>query len=75
MIKVKAVKAFSGPDGRRDKGQVFEVPADRANWLTSNGFAERADSKEEPTLQVEPGKLAAAQVAVHVQEPSAKKSK
>jgi|GEM_PF-4752744 len=74
MIKVKAVKAFSGPDGRRDKGQVFEVPAERANWLTSNGFAERAD-KEAPTPQVEPGKVAAAQVAVSLPEPAAKKSK
>lgn len=46
MIKVKAVKAFFGPDGNYRKDEVFEVPAARATALEADGFVERTDKAE-----------------------------
>ena len=46
MIKVKAVKAFFGPDGNYRKDETFEVPAARATALEAGGFVERADKSD-----------------------------
>lgn len=58
MIKLKAVKGFAGPDGNFRKGEVFEVPAERANWLTNAGFAERTEKVAPKATPAKPAKPA-----------------
>jgi len=45
-ISLIALQSFSGPDGKFAKDEPFEAPADRAKWLTENGYAERVTKAE-----------------------------
>lgn len=38
-MKLKALRNFSGPEGKFAIGQIFEAKADRAKWLVAEGFA------------------------------------
>lgn len=42
-IRLIALQSFSGPDGNFAKDETFGRPADRAKFLTDNGYAERLD--------------------------------
>lgn len=60
-IRLIALQAFSGPDGTFAKDEPFERPADRAKFLTENGYAARLDKSEPaPPEQPEGGTAASA---------------
>jgi hypothetical protein len=69
-ISMIALKAFSGPDGKHAKDEVFSVPAERADWLTENKYAVRATKEAVAQAAAVQAETAGAAPAAAASKPS-----